>query len=299
MRSLAAWLGCAIGAVAACAEGDTIRPVKLALQGDDESVYAKPMPPSEGDLYNQGGVNLDLRVRYMTDHVFRGVDRSEVGGREDATNLQFEGLVAFNLGQRVPHPFLGVFVNVFDSDPVSRFQEIRPIFGAELKLRPLVFAVGHNSYIFPNREDQDTTEGWAKVTLMDGELFRTPNAEPILSPYILAAYDYGVFNGWYFEAGIRHEFVIEGTGLTLTVDALASYSMGIELFAQTPGGEDTGFQRWEIGLTARYSLNQLLNIPRRYGQWAISGYVRYTDNLSDELRADTQVWGGVGIEFSY
>ena len=43
----------------------------------------------------------------------------------------------------------------------------------------------------------------------------------------------------------------------------------------------------------------LLNIPRRYGDWRLKGYLFYTDGIEDELRADTQLWGGMGIQFSY
>ena len=66
-----------------------------------------------------------------------------------------------------------------------------------------------------------------------------------------------------------------------------------------PTGKDTGPQHYEAGLTGRYSLNQILNIPQRYGQWSINGYIFYSDGLSNKLRADTQLWGGAGIQFSY
>ena len=282
----------ALACGAAHGEQSVFKPLTLAMQPEDETVYERPLPPTEAELFNQGGVNLDFWVYY-------GIDRSEVGGSEDSANLQFDGVVKFNLGERLPHPFFGVFVNVYDRDPVSRFQEIRPFVGAELTLRPFIFEGGHIAYIFPNREEQDTNEFYGKITLMDGELFRTMSGEPVLSPYVLAAYDYDIYNGWYFEAGVSHRFAIEGTGLSVKAEGLVSYVRGYELFARTPGGEDTGFQRWEVGVTANYNLNQLLNIAKRYGNWSINGYIRYTDNLDDELRADRQIWGGAGIEFTY
>lgn len=285
-----------LAAMATGARAQQIQPLQLCLQPDDQSVYRRPLPPAENELYNQGGANLDFNVQYMTDYVFRGIDRSEVGGPEDAANLQFDGHLVLNLGPKVPHPFAGVFVNVYDSDPVSRFQEIRPYFGARLTLQPFILEGGHTAYIFPNRESQDTNEVWGKLTLMDNVFFKLD--KPVLSPYILVAYDYDLFNGYYIEAGIRHDFVIEDTGLTLTVDALVSYVRGIELFAG-PDGTDSGLQRYQLGLTAKYSLNELLNIPRRYGEWSLKGYLNYTDGLSDKLRTDTQLWGGGGIEFYY
>ena len=38
---------------------------------------------------------------------------------------------------------------------------------------------------------------------------------------------------------------------------------------------------------------------KRYGDWSVIGYLNYTDGLENELRADTQVWGGLGIGFKY
>ena len=48
-----------------------------------------------------------------------------------------------------------------------------------------------------------------------------------------------------------------------------------------------------------YSLNTLFNLPMRYGEWKLKGYLFYTDGLNNDLRADTQIWGGMGISFDY
>src|SRR5207237_5935347 len=111
-------------------------------------------------------------VSYLTHYIYRGVDRNKSGGAEDAPNLQFDGKLSFDLG-RLPHPFIGTFVNVYDSDPISRFQEIRPYFGADLRLRPFVFTVGHNSYIFPDRKSFNTAEVFGKVLFDDSYYFKT------------------------------------------------------------------------------------------------------------------------------
>src|SRR5437660_588870 len=80
-------------------------PFKLALLPEDQSVYAPPAPPREDEGINAGGVHVDLVVRYLTDYVYRGIDHSEVGGNEDAPNLQFDGKLSFDLG-KLPHPFV-------------------------------------------------------------------------------------------------------------------------------------------------------------------------------------------------
>lgn len=293
-------LALAVLGMAAGVRAEDTTPFKLGEQPQDQSVYALPTPATPEEGINAGGVNMDVKLTYLTDYVYRGVDRAEAlnpgnGAREDAANFQFDGTLSFNLG-KLPHPFIGILANVLESDPVSNFQEVRPFVGFDWHIRPFIFAVGNNTYTFPDRGDLDTSEAWVKITLDDAAILRTD--EPILSPYIYGAYDYDLYNGWYIEAGIRHDFVIENTALTITPIADVAYVYSHEYFAG-PSGEDTGFQHYEVGVIARYSLNQFLNIPRRYGQWSLNGYLYYTDGINKDLRADTELWGGAGIQFSY
>jgi hypothetical protein len=268
----------------------------LSLLPDDRSVYAPPAPPREDEGLNTGGVTIDLSVRYLTDYVYRGVDLSEVGGGEDSPNLQFDGRLSFNLG-KFPSPFLGVFVNVFDEDPISRFQEIRPFFGLTWDMRPFLLEAGNLTYIYPERDRLNTGEIYGKITFDDSWLFQTDR--PLLSPYVLGAYDYDKYDGWYFEGGLRHEWVFEGTGLTLAGVGSIGYVLDHPFFAAEVGGDDTGVQHWQVGLEGTYSLNHLFRISTRYGTWNFEGYLYYTDTTDDALRADQQVWGGAGIRFRY
>src|SRR5207237_1120140 len=154
-------------------------------------------------------------------------------------------------------------------------------------------AAGHNTYIFPDRSVLNTGEVWGKIALDDSVILRSD--EPFLTPYIYAAYDYDVYNGWYLEAGVSHDFLIEGTGITFTAHGAAAAVIGHQAFVG-PAGRDSGFQHYEFGLTGRYNLNQFLNIPQRFGQWSINGYLFYSDGISNKLSADTQLWGGMGIQ---
>src|SRR5690349_13788015 len=131
----------------------TLEPPRLLIQSSDyDSVYAPPEPYVPNTGINEGGVEFNLDVSYFTDYVFRGVDEGEriantrasgdtTGrpnadpGHEDAANLQIDANMKFDLG-KAPHPFVGVFVNTFNADPESRFQEIRPYLGIEWTLRP-------------------------------------------------------------------------------------------------------------------------------------------------------------------
>lgn len=255
-----------------------------------------PAYPTEGQASNSGGVNLDFTFRYLTDYVYRGLDFSEVGGNEDAPNFQFDTSAKFDLG-KAPHPYIGVFANVYNSDPVSRFQEIRPFAGAEWTIRPLTIDGGINSYIYPEREEQNTAELYVQFQLDDSYWLKT--TKPIFSPYVFSAYDIDAYNGWYFQLGVEHDFRMDEVGLGLRTFADVTYVTNYELYAAGVGGYDSGFQHYDVGLTLYYDMNTGLSLPPRYGSWSIEGYLVYTDNISDDLLADTQVWGGAGMRFKY
>jgi hypothetical protein len=277
-----------------------------------ESIYEPPGPPRPEEGVNNGGVNFDLRVSYLTDYVFRGIDQSERlasldnsgnvnpanQGHEDAPNLQFDGFLNFNLG-RLPHPVAGVFINIYNDDPISRFQEIRPYFGFDWNLKPLRVQAGQISYLYPERENLNTQEVWASVTFDDSRLWRTER--PVISPYGYVAYDYDLYDGLYAEMGVRHEFELEDTGIMLTAVADVAYVLNNSLFTDpgSPQANDTGFQHYDLGLIGTYSLNKLMGIPRRYGQWTANGYLYYTDGINEGLLATTQLWGGMSIGFRY
>jgi hypothetical protein len=281
---------------------DSSPPRMMVAPPESESVYAPPEPPREDEGVNNGGVNVDLTVRYLTDDVYRGISHNRAaGGNPHASNFQAETELSFNLG-RLPHPYVGVFANVNDSDPVSRFQEIRPFFGMEYTLRPLILNIGHNTYIYPERErlnpSPNTSEVFAKITVDDSYFFLTP--QPILSPYIYAAYDYQRNDGWYIEMGIKHDFIFEDAGFTLTTLGDVAYLSNFAQQFVLVSPNDSGFQHYDLGIIASLSLNHLFNLSTpRFGQFAIEGYLTYTGRFSNRLLADSIVWGGVGLAFKY
>src|SRR5688572_21263809 len=281
---------------ALCAAGTDLRaqlaPLNLSLQPEPESVYAPPAPPREDQGVNEGGVTLDLSVSYFTDYVYRGLELFELPeftpepiGSEDRANLQINGKLSFDLG-KVPHPFVGAFVNSAEADPISTFQEIRPYVGFDWNLRPLLLTAGYASYIYPDRDPLETQEIFGRIELDDSYFLRSER--PLLSPYVFAAYDLDLYNGWYLEAGVGHDFEVEDTGLTIRAEGHVAYVYRHELFDLVPGDEEeeSGFQHYQVGLIGRYSLNNLFNVSRRYGEWGFVGYLYYTDSIDDDLRAD-------------
>ncbi|HTW95708.1 MAG TPA: hypothetical protein VMD30_12975 [Tepidisphaeraceae bacterium] len=280
----------------------TYRPLMLDDDQSDlvESPYTESPPPLPGEGLNQGGVNNDLSLTYFNHYMYRGVDHSitSTNGTKGTTlNLEINDQLEFNLGD-LPHPFLGVFANVYDADPKSRFQEIRPFYGFDWDLKPLDIIAGGNSYLYPRREGRDTAEGFGQLTLDDS--FLVNSDKPFLSPYMYAAYDYHRNNGWYLEAGISHQVPLEDIGVTLDFQADMAYIIDFpQQFVYYNLDHDTGFQHYDVGTTATYSLTRFFDIPASYGEFNLKGYLFYTGKLNSELTANNVLWGGVGIEFKY
>jgi hypothetical protein len=282
-----------------------IEPLDLSMQvRTPESIYAPPEAMAAEQAVNAGGVHFTLDVVYFSDYVFRGIDR----GSDDSGNMEMAGEMRFEL-QKLPDLFMGVFTNINDSDPISRFQEIRPYFGLELTARPIIFTVGNTFYIYPDRDQFNTAEVFARIKLDDSYFFRTD--DPVLSPYVLGAWDYDKYDGFYLEAGIRHDFKLQEMPLTISPTARVAFVLNQNSFTPVGGptpdpgfdfgtaGDDTGFQHYELGLEISYRLSDLLHIPARYGTLDLTGYLFYTDGLENDLRADTEIYGGVGVGFKY
>jgi hypothetical protein len=288
-------IACGVTALAAPSLRAQVRS-PFQLLDEPMNVYLPQETPTPEQLTNQGGVHFSLDVSYLSHYIYRGVDQTTPPLRTEKS-LQFNSRLDFDLG-KLPHPFLGVFANVFNNDPISKFEEVRPYFGVDWTIRPITIGGGYTSYIFPNRENRDTQEVWMSLGVDDAGVFHT--AHPFISPYIVGAYDYDKYDGFYIEGGIHHDFEIPKTGLILTGIADVAYVAHNKYFLGTrTHPKDTGFQHYDVGLEATYDLKYVLGIPRRYGIWELKGYLYYTSSIQSRLRADIRIWGGVGISFKY
>jgi len=273
-----------------------VRAPYALLDEQPQNVYLPQETPTLEQLTNQGGVHFSLNTTYLSNYMFRGIDQSTPPKRNEKA-LQFDGRLDFDLG-KLPHPFIGVFANVFNNDPVSRFEVVRPYFGVDWTIRPVTVGAGFNGYIFPNREGKDTQEIWASIRIDDSRFFLTER--PLLSPYVYAAYDYEKYDGFYIESGIRHDFVIGDSGVILTAVGDFAYVAHDQYFRPSgPLGKSTGFQHYDVGMEATYDLQKLIGVPRRYGTWELKGYLFYTGSVDKQISADNRIWGGVGINFRY
>ncbi len=282
----------------------------LALaQAAPPSVYAPPEIPTEADGTNLGAVHMDFSVSYFTDYIYRGVEVFETPGAEDQLNLQFDGKVSFDLG-KLPHPFVNVFVNVADDDPVSDFQEIRPTVGFDWTVKPIVISAGYTAYIYPDRDDYATSEAFLKIALDENVMF---GGKSVPTPYVMGAYDFDLYDGVYLEAGVEYKLKFQEIGLTLNFLGNIAYVSNWDAFPVGDAGPFAGFftsptttdttvsglQHWQVGVVGEYSLNTLFNISDRYGEWLVRGCLYYTSDLDSDINATDQVWGGAGITFRY
>lgn len=266
------------------------------LDEEPDNVYAQPATPTPEQLTNQGGVHLSFSVDYLSTYMFRGIDQSTLPQRNEHA-LQFNSRLEWDLG-KLPHPFIGVFSNVFNDDPISRFEEVRPYAGLEWTIRPITLGGGFTGYIFPEREAQDTQEVWAQIAVDDSRFFHTDR--PVFNPYVYGAFDFNKYNGFYLEAGIRHEFEFGETGVKLTVVGDFAYVAHDRYFMDTgPNAAATGLQHYDAGGILTYELNRPLHIPDRFGHFEVRGQLFYTGTVTEGLRANSRVWGGVGLNFRY
>lgn len=272
-------------------------PASASAQAIPDSVYPPPEPDMSSEPRSeQTGLRFHLDATYLTDYVWRGFERFDAGRHEDEPNLQFNMRIGFDLG-KLPHPYVGLFANVAENDPVSNFEEVRPEIGFDWPVRPLTISAGYTSYIFPDRDEFDTNEVFLRLAFDDSVLFQSER--PVLHPYVLGAYDFDLYQGLYLEAGVNHQLPVENTGLVLIANAHAAYVNGHDLFAVDPEETNSGFQHWQVGLTAKYTLNTLLNIPDRFGQISVTGYINYTDSIDEDLVANDQLWGGAGFTLEF
>jgi hypothetical protein len=277
---------------------DFLPQATLNTQEDPFSSGAPSPAPQWGDQhFNNGSTHFSLDFAYANRYVYRGLDHDVVASHGNSLNLLFDGRLEFDLG-KYPHPFVELFTNIYDADPISRFQEIRPIAGVDWNLRPFDLELEHISYIYPEREDFNVPEIDTKVTLDDSLLFDT--AKPVFSPYVLGAFVYQKNEGWYLEFGVKHDFTFEDLGLVISPEFNVGWISGLkQQFVIINPLHNTGWQHYEFGVTISYSLNFLLNVSKRFGEFDVKGYGFYDGRFSNEVTSSNALWGGVGLGFKY
>lgn len=264
-----------------------------------ETVYA---PPGGAELAEPeaggGSFRTELGLGYASAYVYRGVERSQAndhgtGKVTGGSNLQVDGRLTWE-SDGPWRPFAGVFANFWDSDPENQLQEVRPTAGVGWAGRPMRLSAGVTSYVYPGQTGSNTNEVFLRADLDERALLSVE--QPIVSPYVLAAYDFDANHGWYGEVGISHDFTVAGCGLTLTpVARMACTDHMRQSFVLRTAESGTGWQHWDAGLVAGYRLNTILNLPTTAGNWRVEGYLFRTQHLADATLGDSVTWGGIRL----
>jgi hypothetical protein len=117
---------------------------------------------------------------------------------------------------------------------------------------------------------------------------------------VLGAFEYQKNEGWYVEFGVKHDFSFEDLGLTVTPEFNIAWISGLrQQFVFINDLRNTGWQHLEIGVTFSYSLNFLLNVSKKFGEFDVKGYGFYDDHLNSKITASNAFWGGLGLGFKY
>ena len=260
-----------------------------------------------------GAAHFQLGINYFSDYIYRGVEVFNSSGGKNNLNLQVDAKLSFDLG-KLPHPFVSVFTNISNEDPVSNFQEVRPSVGVDWEIKPLVLTGGYTTYLYPERDERQTSEVFVGLSLDDKVLF---GGRPIPVPYVLAVYDFDLYDGLYIEGGLKYKLNFEDVGFSITAIGSVAYVSSYDAFIPTDDGNGveagfftdphhaagdesvSGFQHYQISLIGEYSLNKFFNVSTRYGEWTLRGYLNYTDGLDENIGAASLFWGGGGLNFSY
>jgi hypothetical protein len=262
-----------------------------AVAAKPVEVYAPPTFRREAAVVAEQGPDVagEASIGWASDYVFRGVEPVEPGGREDVGHVPVAGRLELDGAVR---PWVGL-VTDFADDNGFAVQVVRPAAGVAWDVGAVEVDLWHESFLYPDVGEPNTNEVAARLTFVGD---REALAPPRLQPFALAAYDYDAHDGLYLELGTRLRLTPPESDLALHVEALAAYVHDHEYFA---ADDDTGWQRYDVSLLASYELNELLNLPQRRGTVTLDARLTYTGGLDDDLQADEQLHGGVGLRWAF
>lgn len=180
---------------------------------------------------------------------------------------------------------------------------------------PLTVELGWIFYTF-NQVKGDaylTQEYYVKLSLDDGKLFGTE--DNIFNPYVAFYQDVDDIQGSWIEIGISHDFALSKLGCKDTpflkdITITPALALGIDhryYSATNDEGESTLGKATRLAnlvysLTVAYDLGSALNIPEKYGTYGISGFINYSEPISDGLRdtiMNDEFYGGVSLNFGW
>lgn len=322
MRTPRTWITC----LAAVLIGLPL--ASVALAGDDANTYLAaleetaektviaedaPEPPEW-----EKPVPISFLVDYtvVTDYIFRGVNFSEYSGegREKLNHMLTAG-VEYDTGDFGAIGFSSWFewyAGQESLDPASdgNLQEVDYVvywsydMSALSESLPVSVEIGWIAYTFPQAAGDAyyTNEWYVSLGLDDSSLFGTEN--PVLSPSLAYYIDVDDIKGSWMEFGVSHDFALAGMGMDATpvlkdMTVTPSLVLGVD---HRYVDNATRLANLLYGLAVSYDLSGALSIPEEYGSMSITGFLNYSQPLSDKLREialDDEFYGGVSFTYEW
>jgi len=262
---------------------------------------------------------VDLSVDYtlVTDYIWRGINNSEYRG-EGTEKLNHQ----LGVGLACETEKCGTFGALvwlewyadqerLTPDCGDHLQEVDYIAYWSCRIEPIAtaFEAGWIGYQFPqlSGDAQYTHEWYVTLRFDDARLFGTKGC--VLNPYVALYMDVDDFKrGCWMELGVSHDFPlgeIEGCkdvfllkDLTITPSFVLGYDHRYldKFFDEGRGSSRAANLRY--GLDVTHDLSGALHLPERLGALSITGFLRFSDALRDDLIND-EFWGGVTFAWQW
>jgi len=268
-------------------------------------------------------VSVAINYTLVTDDIFRGVNQSEYPGegREDLNHfvtmdlgLDIAQLVGQPKGQYGEFHFatlLDWFAGQDQLDPVhggQNFQEADYHIWWEYYVEPIAttFSLGYSFFSYANNSGFNSQEWWLKFVHNDAWMWKwlfPDNDKGVLNPWVFFAQDVRRSGGaCYGEMGVYHDFpLFENFTLRPSVTLGADHRYLHEL-AGSDSGPATRLAFLQYGLSARYNIRPLLQLPETIGDITIGAFLYYQNAFSSVRNDDVahdEFWGGMNVGWSW
>jgi len=295
------WLS-ALGAVPAS------RPDNAAAAAEEAEGSANPYP-----------VTLAVEYALVSDYIWRGANFSEAPReRTEKLNHQLDVSLSADLKDLNLPDFGSITFDVwfewyegqraFGPGVETTLQEVDYTlsWSYEVPETPVTVELGWIAYTFPNATGDfySSYEVYGSISLNDGALFGSEDG--VLNPSVTYYWDYDVVKAGSLVVGFEHEFdlsalgdapLLRATTITPSLGLLVDNRYWDKALAPT-GHKSTRLATVEVGLKAGFDLNELLDIPARYGGFSAGVFVNFSDALREDLLND-EFYGGATVGFEW
>ncbi len=218
-----------------------------------------------------GNVSVEGGVDLVSHYIFRGVVTTDKPTAQPSLTVGFgESGFSFNIWGSAALKQRSIqetgdeldFTITFDRNLGEQYENVG-------------LTAGYIQYTFPSQTKGD------KLT---GELFAGLSLDSFLSPSLTLYRDLGLFDYWYLNGSIGHEFQLTSEG---DVSLAVSGDLGYSNLADR-------FEFNHVGVSVS------LNASRSYFSLSPTiGIIRWIEDINEGRDEQTQVWGGVSLSFAY